>query len=93
MTLDQAQEKMPERLTDFRVLGLQASLVRTLKSLAIDTPTLVQSICIPKILEGSDVLASAKTGSGKTAAFVLPMLETLARDPYGTYALILTPTR
>lgn len=44
-------------------------------------------------LQGSDVIASAKTGSGKTAAFALPILQSLSRDPYGIYALVLTPTR
>ncbi|KAM7269173.1 hypothetical protein ACFE04_024670 [Oxalis oulophora] len=56
-------------------------------------PTAVQSHCIPKILEGSDVLGLAQTGSGKTAAFALPILNKLAQDPYGVFALVITPTR
>jgi ATP-dependent RNA helicase DDX49/DBP8 len=42
---------------------------------------------------GRDVIGGAKTGSGKTAAFALPILQKLAEDPYGVYALVLTPTR
>jgi ATP-dependent RNA helicase DDX49/DBP8 len=53
----------------------------------------VQHHCIPKILEGEDIIACAKTGSGKTAAFALPIIQKLSEDPYGIYALVLTPTR
>ncbi|KAK6056743.1 DEAD/DEAH box helicase, partial [Cooperia oncophora] len=49
--------------------------------------------CIPKVLSGHDVLGCAKTGTGKTLAFVLPILNELAVDPYGIFALVLTPTR
>eukprot|EP00300_Choanocystis_sp_HF-7_P019539 c20371_g1_i1.p1 GENE.c20371_g1_i1~~c20371_g1_i1.p1 ORF type:complete len:444 (+),score=122.55 c20371_g1_i1:108-1334(+) len=49
--------------------------------------------CIPPILEGRDVMAGAPTGSGKTAAFALPILNRLSDDPYGIFALVLTPTR
>lgn len=56
-------------------------------------PTPVQAHCIPKILAGHDVLGLAQTGSGKTAAFALPILHRLAQDPYGIFALVVTPTR
>lgn len=56
-------------------------------------PTPVQTHCIPKILAGRDVLGLAQTGSGKTAAFALPILHRLAEDPYGVFALVITPTR
>lgn len=56
-------------------------------------PTPVQLNCIPPILEGRDCIGCAKTGSGKTLAFALPILQTLCEDPYGIYALIITPTR
>lgn len=48
---------------------------------------------LPARLQGRDVIGTAHTGSGKTAAFALPILQKLAKDPYGTYALVLTPTR
>merc|ERR1719384_2973969 len=56
-------------------------------------PTQVQRHCIPEILKGRDCIGAAKTGSGKTLAFALPILQTLSQDPYGIYALVLTPTR
>lgn len=74
-------------------LGLPAWQVETLKGLAITKPTEIQNACIPQILAGKDVIGGAKTGSGKTAAFALPILKTLAEDIYGPFALILTPTR
>jgi len=84
---------MNETLSSFGALGLAPPFVATLKNLAIITPTDIQAACIPQILAGKDVLASAKTGSGKTAAFALSILQHFSRDPFGTFALILTPTR
>lgn len=77
----------------FSRLGLDDWLVDALAGLGIHRPTSVQKECIPEILSGKDVLAAAKTGSGKTAAFALPILHLLARNPYGGFALVLTPTR
>ena len=57
------------------------------------TPTPVQRNCVPAALLGANVVSSAPTGSGKTAAFALPILDRLARDPYGVFAVVLTPTR
>jgi ATP-dependent RNA helicase DDX49/DBP8 len=57
------------------------------------TPTPVQAGVIPAALAGRDIVALAETGSGKTAAFVLPLLQRLAADPYGVHTLALTPTR
>lgn len=56
-------------------------------------PTPVQYHCIPKILAGQDVMGLAETGSGKTAAFALPILNRLAENPFGVFALVVTPTR
>lgn len=56
-------------------------------------PTPVQLHCVPRILAGDDVLGIAQTGSGKTAAFALPILTRLAQDPFGVFALVITPTR
>jgi ATP-dependent RNA helicase DDX49/DBP8 len=82
-----------ELANNFLDLGLPAWQVDTLKGLAISKPTAIQSACIPAILSGRDVIGGAKTGSGKTAAFALPILKLLAEDIYGPFALILTPTR
>ncbi|OAF68308.1 hypothetical protein A3Q56_03954 [Intoshia linei] len=77
----------------FQNLNLKQWLIDQCLKLAIKSPTPVQTECIPEILKGNDVIAIAETGSGKTATFVLPILHQLFQDPYGIYALILTPTR
>ncbi|XP_027062063.1 DEAD-box ATP-dependent RNA helicase 36-like [Coffea arabica] len=77
----------------FSDLGLAEWAVQTCKELGIKRPTPVQRHCIPRILAGQDVLGLAQTGSGKTAAFALPILHRLAEDPYGVFALVITPTR
>ena len=82
-----------EAPASFKALGLSDWLDRLCKSLGMTQPTEVQKGCIPSILKGRDVIGTAHTGSGKTAAFALPILQKLAQDPYGVYALVLTPTR
>eukprot|EP00050_Salpingoeca_kvevrii_P001490 m.170993 g.170993 ORF g.170993 m.170993 type:complete len:566 (-) comp10383_c0_seq2:2567-4264(-) len=77
----------------FESLGLSRWLVQQVHSMGMSNPTPVQVHCIPRILRGLDCIGSAKTGSGKTAAFALPVLETLSKDPYGVYCVVLTPTR
>ncbi|THG97141.1 hypothetical protein EW026_g4794 [Hermanssonia centrifuga] len=64
--------------------------------MSIRAPTEIQTACIPPLLQGeyiADCIGNAKTGSGKTVAFALPILQKLSVDPYGIFALILTPTR
>ncbi|KAG7396087.1 putative ATP-dependent RNA helicase ddx49 [Phytophthora boehmeriae] len=80
-------------LISFLNLGVDPWLVKRCELLGIRHPTPVQAHCIPPILAGRDVIGCAQTGSGKTAAFALPILHTLSKDPYGPYALVLTPTR
>ena len=80
----------------FASLGLSEPLQRAAADLSYEAPTPVQVATIPAILQGRDLLVSAQTGSGKTAAFVLPILERLAttpRESRGVRALVLTPTR
>jgi ATP-dependent RNA helicase RhlE len=78
----------------FRAFGLDDRLTRAVANLGFEAPTPVQSDAIPPALAGRDVLACAMTGSGKTAAFVLPILERILTEPRGTTrALVLTPTR
>lgn len=77
----------------FSALGVKPWLVEACKNMGITKPTPVQAACIPPILSGRNVIGAAETGTGKTAAFVLPILQTLAQDPYGIFAVILTPTR
>ncbi|CAK9165648.1 unnamed protein product [Ilex paraguariensis] len=77
----------------FSDIGLAEWAVNTCKELGMKKPTPVQCHCIPRILAGEDVLGLAQTGSGKTAAFALPILNKIAEDPYGIFALVVTPTR
>ncbi|OXB73134.1 UNVERIFIED_CONTAM: hypothetical protein H355_012059 [Colinus virginianus] len=77
----------------FRALGLSPWLAEQARLVGLSRPTAVQAACIPPALQGRDCLGCAKTGSGKTAAFVLPVLQVLSEDPYGIFCLVLTPTR
>lgn len=77
---------------DFNSLGLRGPLVGLLARLGITEPTEVQTKTIPAAMAGHNIMASAETGSGKTAAFLLPLIERLAR-PGSLRALILAPTR
>jgi ATP-dependent RNA helicase RhlE len=78
----------------FSPLRLHPALLRSVHALGFARPTPIQTKAIPPAMEGRDILASAMTGSGKTAAFVLPILHSLTGQPRGaTRALILTPTR
>jgi ATP-dependent RNA helicase RhlE len=78
----------------FAQLGLHPSLLKSVKELGFVRPTPIQAEAIPPALDGRDVLATAQTGSGKTAAFLLPILHRLIDKPRGrTRALVLAPTR
>jgi ATP-dependent RNA helicase RhlE len=79
---------------NFTDLGLQSELLRAISEKGYDTPTPIQAKAIPAVLSGRDVLAGAQTGTGKTAAFVVPLLQKLdqpgGRQPR---VLVLSPTR
>ena len=78
----------------FTSFGLHPDLVRGIKELGFTRPTQIQSDAIPPAIAGKDVLAAAATGSGKTAAFLLPILQRLIDKKRGTTrALVITPTR
>lgn len=77
----------------FASLGAAPWLIASLANMAILRPTGIQKGCIPKILEGRDIIGGSKTGSGKTVAFTVPILQKWAEDPVGIFALVLTPTR
>ncbi|WP_156961990.1 DEAD/DEAH box helicase [Candidatus Paracaedibacter symbiosus] len=79
-------------MTNFSSFGLNDGLVETLKSEGITTPTPIQEQAIPFVLAGRNVLASAQTGTGKTIAYAIPMLQQLINNPTDG-ALILVPTR
>src|SRR6266576_2303561 len=83
----------------FTTLGLSDTLIATLTALGYEEPTPVQRETIPLMLAGRDLLAQAATGTGKTAAFALPLIQQLTDDPnrrrdkQHVRALILVPTR
>ena len=80
--------------TSFHTLGLSEPLLRDLTAAGLVVPTPIQAQAIPPALEGRDVIGCAQTGTGKTAAFVIPIVERLAALPKGhPQALVLAPTR
>lgn len=80
-------------MTTFTDLELDKWLVDALAAMSLTQPTAIQQACIKPTLAGRDIIGGAKTGSGKTLAFALPILQQLSQDPYGVFALVLTPTR
>ena len=85
-------------MTSFADLGLSAPIQRAVRAENYTTPTPIQAKAIPHLLAGRDLLGCARTGTGKTAAFVLPILHRLSNDvrpagPKACRVLVLTPTR
>jgi ATP-dependent RNA helicase DeaD len=87
------QEATQEAAASFSDLGLSEGLLQTLSELGYAEPTPIQAQAIPEVLGGHDVIGQAQTGSGKTAAFGLPMLEYIDPENEETQAIVLTPTR
>lgn len=77
----------------FAAIGVDPWLVASLSNMAIKHPTGIQKGCIPEILKGRDCIGGSRTGSGKTVAFAVPILQKWAQDPVGIFAVVLTPTR
>ncbi|KAG5326536.1 DDX47 helicase, partial [Acromyrmex heyeri] len=89
---DTKAEDNVEKIT-WKDLGLVDTLCKTCLDLKWKDPTRIQQEAIPLTLQGKDVIGLAETGSGKTAAFALPILQALLENPQRYFALILTPTR
>ncbi|KAL9714765.1 ribosomal RNA processing protein [Leucoagaricus gongylophorus] len=83
----------PVPTTTFKSLGLIDPLLEALDSLNFRVPTEIQAEALPRALEGRDIIGVAATGSGKTAAFALPILQKLWEEPKGLFACVLAPTR
>jgi ATP-dependent RNA helicase DDX49/DBP8 len=77
----------------FSELNLDKWLLKNIDYLKYEKPTPIQIIAIPKVLKKENIIAIANTGTGKTAAFCLPILKQLALDPCGMFAIILEPSR
>ena len=77
----------------FEELQLAPAIVQAVQELGYTAPTPIQQQAIPLILAGNDLLGGAQTGTGKTAAFLLPIIEKLSKKPIRNTVLILSPTR
>src|SRR5947208_2389119 len=80
-------------MTKFDELGLAPDLLEAVRGVGYETPSPIQEQAIPPLLEGHDVIGQAQTGSGKTAAFGLPMLQYVDPEEHDVQGLVLTPTR
>lgn len=78
---------------NFETLGISKELIKELEKNGITEPTPIQEQAIPHLLNGADVIAQAQTGTGKTLAFILPIIETIDTNMENIQALIITPTR
>lgn len=91
--MTETEPQIPEQNVTFASLGLVAPLVEACESLGYKKPTEIQAQAIPYALQAKDIIGIAQTGSGKTAAFTLPILQGLLADPQPLYACVLAPTR
>ena len=80
-------------MTTFADLGLSEDLLHALRDVGYESPSPIQEQAIPELLQGKDVIGQAQTGTGKTAAFGLPMIEFVDPGEHEVQALVLTPTR
>ncbi|HNW79256.1 MAG TPA: DEAD/DEAH box helicase, partial [Candidatus Competibacteraceae bacterium] len=84
---------MSSPIPSFEQLALSPALLHILQDMGYEAPSPIQAACIPYLLDGRDLIGQAQTGTGKTAAFALPVLERLDLDNRQPQALVLTPTR
>ena len=92
-TEHEVQRDVPGDSGSFESLGLSEKVLRAVRDAGYRTPTPIQQQAIPLILNGRDVIGLAQTGTGKTAAFTLPLVNQLIGGPRRTRAVVLTPTR
>ena len=85
------QKNLP--LTGFNEMNLSHPVFSVLKDVGYDTPTPIQTLAIPHLIQGKDILGQARTGTGKTAAFAMPLLSRIDLDNKRPQVLVLTPTR
>src|SRR3712207_1354270 len=79
--------------TSFAGMPISENVQRAVAAQGWPAPTPIQELAMPELLDGKDVVGLAQTGSGKTAAFSIPLIESLDRKPRGVQALVLVPTR
>ena len=86
--------KESEKLMKFKDLPLSKEILRAIDDIGYQDATYIQSACIPTIISGGDVIGQSQTGTGKTAAFSIPLIEKLeSHSSKKPKAIILTPTR
>ncbi len=90
---DSDEEPGDEALVTFEDLGLADEVLEAIKAMGYETPSPIQAKAIPALLQGGNLLGTAQTGTGKTAAFSLPLLSRLDFNGHETSMLVLTPTR
>src|SRR5690625_34303 len=81
------------KLTTFKELNLSEPILKSLDTMGFEEATPIQAETIPLAMKGEDVIGQAQTGTGKTAAFGIPMLEKFNRNEKGTKGLVVAPTR
>jgi ATP-dependent RNA helicase RhlE len=93
MTKSRASSRQADSSSPFRDLGLSDEVVQAVADAGYTEPTPIQTEAIPLVLRGRDIIGLAQTGTGKTAAFTLPLVSKLLGGPQRTRAVVLTPTR
>ena len=91
--ITETEGDLPEPGDSFESLGLSQEVLQAVRDAGYRIPTPIQREAIPLILRGRDVIGLAQTGTGKTAAFTLPLVDHLSQGPHRTRAVVLTPTR
>jgi ATP-dependent RNA helicase RhlE len=89
----ETEQATESETASFDTLGLSAEVLRAVRDAGYTTPTPIQAQAIPLVLKGRDIMGLAQTGTGKTAAFTLPIVDRFIDGPQRTRALVLTPTR
>jgi ATP-dependent RNA helicase RhlE len=87
------QEAASVELGTFAEMGLHSTVLQAVRDAGYETPTPIQAQAIPLVMKGRDIMGLAQTGTGKTAAFTLPIVDRLIDGPRRTRVLVLTPTR
>jgi len=88
-----SSEPSTEKTADFKSLGLSSNLMKALNDIGYESPSPIQQECIPHLLDGHDIIGQAQTGTGKTAAFALPLLDLIDIKKAHPQVLVLAPTR
>ena len=90
---DQEDVKMLDADTTFAELGVCAEICEAVKKMGFTCPSKIQKESLPFTLKGRDIIGLAETGSGKTAAFAIPVIQALLENPQPYFACVMSPTR